>query len=97
MNASSIRPLILSFALLLCFAPDRAKAKEESDRIIYRVVKGDNLYALAERYLLRAGDAAIVQRLNRITNPANEQVRLASTPTGLLTTLTDARQVGFPS
>lgn len=74
MGTPLIRPLILSLALLLCFAPDRARAKEESDRMIYRVVKGDNLYTLAERYFLRAGDYAIIQRLNRITNPRRLQI-----------------------
>lgn len=69
-----IRPLFLSLTLLLSFVPDWAGAKEETDRITYRVVRGDNLYTLAERYFLRAGDYAIIQRLNRISNPRRLQI-----------------------
>lgn len=74
MDTPLIRPLILSLALLLCLVPDRASARAEADRIVYRVVRGDNLYTLAERYFLRAGDYAIIQRLNRISNPRRLQI-----------------------
>ena len=85
MEKSLVRPLIFSLALLLCSAPVQAGAKEKSDHVIYRVVKGDNLYTLAERYFLRKGDYVIAQRLNRIAYPRRLQIGTSiSIPRSLL-------------
>lgn len=53
----------LSLAMGLC-APAKA-----DDTISYKVVRGDTLVGLAEKYMLRASDYRIVQRQNRIANP----------------------------
>ena len=52
-----------SFAMCLC-----APAKAE-DTISYKVVRGDTLIGLAEKYILRTGDYRIVQKRNRIADP----------------------------
>lgn len=59
--ASSIAAL--SLAMALC-APASA-----DDTITYKVVRGDTLIGLAEKYMLRTGDYRIVQKQNRIADP----------------------------
>lgn len=54
------------------WAAPRPKAKPET--VVYIVRRGDTLYDLASRYLLRVNDYAVVQRRNNIANPRRMQV-----------------------
>ena len=42
--------------------------------IAYSVIKGDNLYTLAERYFAKTEDYRVVQRLNRVADPYRLQI-----------------------
>lgn len=54
----------------ICLAAPAAGAEATADTIVlYRIRKGDTLYDLGGRYLLRSSDYVAVQRLNRIANP----------------------------
>jgi len=56
----------------LGLAPAAAKAQgrqASSDIVTYVVQPGDTLYDLAERYMIRPGDALQVARLNRVVEP----------------------------
>lgn len=54
------------FALALSAAPARA---QDDAPVAYRVVKGDTLYTLAQKYMRVPANAIEVQLLNRIANP----------------------------
>lgn len=69
-----VRPLILGLAFLFCFGSGQAGATGQSDRVTYRITKGDNLFTLAARYFVKPGDYVIVQRLNRIAYPRRLQI-----------------------
>lgn len=49
--------------------PSSPSAPAQAATASYVAVKGDNLYVIAERYLTRQRDFAVVQRLNRIADP----------------------------
>lgn len=56
---------VAAISLAACLgAPARAK-----DDLTYKVVRGDTLIGLADKYLIRAGDYRIVQKRNRIADP----------------------------
>ncbi|HMT41057.1 MAG TPA: FecR domain-containing protein [Sphingorhabdus sp.] len=56
---------VAAFSLAACFgAPAQA-----NDDLAYKVVRGDTLIGLADKYMLRTGDYRIVQKRNRIANP----------------------------
>ncbi|MGC1469326.1 MAG: FecR domain-containing protein [Sphingorhabdus sp.] len=56
---------VATFSLAICLcAPARAE-----DTISYKVVRGDTLIGLAEKYMLRTGDYRIIQKRNRIADP----------------------------
>lgn len=59
----------LAFLVLLSAWHAAAAAEPAPDVVQYRVAKGDSLYTLAQRYLLRPGDYRIVQRLNQVADP----------------------------
>lgn len=84
---------ILMAALAMTMPAVAAQAKTEAKRpatppretISYTMQKGDTLYGIASRYLLRISDYHSVQRLNRITNPRRIQVgRVVTLPVPLL-------------
>jgi len=63
-------------AIGLGLAPSDAKAQAgqaPADIATYVVRPGDTLYGLAERYMIRPGDASQVGRLNRIAEPRRLQ------------------------
>ncbi len=84
-------------------APAKTSAKRvmarigEDDRVRYTVQRGDNLYTLASRYMLRPTDWRPIQRLNRVRDPL--RLTPGTTlifPAGLLKTLPlTARIVAF--
>lgn len=84
------RPLLLVLALVaqpmaVSHARPVAVAAADRDIVLYRIVKGDNLYTLAERYFFRVTDFRIVQKLNRITDPYHVPVgRILRIPRQLL-------------
>jgi hypothetical protein len=56
---------VAAISLAACFgAPAQA-----NDDLAYKVVRGDTLIGLADKYMLRTGDYRIVQKRNRIANP----------------------------
>lgn len=84
--------------LLLAAAPASAMAQAAPDAPIeYSVRPGDSLYSLAQRYLRRLEDYAIVQKLNRIADPYRIPVGMRlHVPLPLLRTAPiDARVVAF--
>jgi hypothetical protein len=74
--------------------PGRSKAPQ-GETIRYTMARGDTLYGLANRFLLRRGDYRAVQRLNRIANPRRIPVgKVLTVPVSLLRTETlDARLI----
>ena len=80
---------------LLCAVlvmPTTDLAAKEAGPVVYRMNQGDNLNAIAKRYLKRPSDARRVQRFNRIVDPrripVNTRLRiprslLSSTPVRL--------------
>jgi hypothetical protein len=59
--------IILAAALAL--QPPAPTITAPDEVVAYRLVKGDNLYTLAERHFARTADFAVVQRENHIRNP----------------------------
>ena len=56
---------VAALSLAACLgAPAHAK-----DDLTYKVVHGDTLIGIANKYLIRAGDYRVVQKQNRITDP----------------------------
>lgn len=77
--------VLAAFAVLSLAGSAHAAEHGRADVIFYRVVKGDNLYTLAERNFRKAADYAVVQRLNRIADPRRLAVgRLLTIPRSLL-------------
>lgn len=60
--------LALSIAALSLAISACPPAKAD-DTVSYKVVRGDTLIGLAEKYMLRAGDFRIVQKRNKIADP----------------------------
>ena len=69
MPFSPFRFLAPTLVVLVLFGPAQAAPRVRADSIVYRVVRGDNLYTLAARNFRRPGDYIVVQRLNRIVDP----------------------------
>jgi hypothetical protein len=70
----SLSRLMLSVVGVLLFfllpvAAHAFRVDEAAQEWLYAVQRGDNLYALAERFLQSSGDWAKLQRLNRVANP----------------------------
>ncbi|HMS21250.1 FecR domain-containing protein [uncultured Sphingorhabdus sp.] len=63
-----MKHLALSVAAISLAAFFGAPAKANDD-LTYKVVRGDTLIGLADKYMLRASDYRIVQKRNRIANP----------------------------
>ncbi|MEP0188905.1 MAG: FecR domain-containing protein [Erythrobacter sp.] len=64
---------------LLCAVlamPTTGLAAKEAGPVVYRMKQGDNLNAIAKRYLKRPSDAQRVQRFNRIANPRRIPVNM---------------------
>ena len=65
----ALRGLLLALAIFALPAGGYAASAEKAASISYRVVQGDNLYTLAERYFSKTGDYIVVQRLNKVADP----------------------------
>lgn len=63
-----MRQLALSIAALSFAITVGAPAKAD-DSISYKIVRGDTLIGLADKYMLRVSDYRIVQKRNRIADP----------------------------
>jgi hypothetical protein len=69
MGTLTLRFLALVLAAFAIPGMATAADRGTADTITYRVLKGDNLYTLAGRYLTRTEDYIVVQRLNRVADP----------------------------
>src|SRR4051794_38316221 len=74
MRVILVRFLALVLAALAIPGVAAGADRDTPDAITYRVLKGDNLYTLAERYFTRTENYVVVQRLNRVADPYRLQI-----------------------
>lgn len=71
-SAFAAAVMVLPISSTPAFAQSKTVAAAKAapaNMLSYRMKRGDNLYTLADKYMIRVGAASEVQRLNRIANP----------------------------
>jgi hypothetical protein len=64
-----LRAFLIAVLAAIVPSTPAAAAPQREDPLVYHARRGDNLYTLAERHLIRTADYRAVQRLNKISDP----------------------------